>query len=285
MSFPNLQPGRNGHGPDHDKAPSLNGGAFPVPDTLEAPAAVVRAKRKRTIFPPNAAADSFSSFLYQAYRHELGALPLTRWVILALFGIAVALLPLRAWWLSAAIVVASLVLILCVVIWRRRDFVRFTEQSLPNVAPKVLDPAEKVPIHVTGHLSVEGQYARYTALPGFYRSFATREHALLCLVRPSRFLRVAIWPPEQTGMWYAFFSPQLMHSVRYGSLHFNRQASPAVAVTYDFSYVKPSREKEQILRETVFIACRDERDAQRILADLRKEVPISREPASSSAAA
>ncbi len=282
MSYPEIQPGRNGHGPDHVKAPSQNGGAFHIQGGLEAPAGMIRANRKRTVFPSAPPADSFSSFLYMAYCHEVGAIRLTRWLIMALLAGALGLLVFRLWWLSGAFAVMAVALIGSVILWRRRDFVDFQAEPLPAVAPTKLRPSEKLPVYATGHFSVEGQYARYTYLPGYYRTFSTREHALLCLVRPSNFLRIATWPPEQTGMWYSFFTPALMHSVRYGMLHFNRQASPAVAVEYDFSYVKPGRNKEQILRETIYIACADHATAERVLADLLVEGPASREPATSS---
>jgi hypothetical protein len=282
MSYPEIQPGRNGHGPDTVKAPPQNGGAFHIHEGLEAPAGVIRANRKRTVFPADAQADSFSSFLYKAYRHEVGAIRLTRWLIMALLAGALGLLVFRLWWLGGALAVMAVVLIACVILWRRRDFVDFQAEPLPAVTPTKLRPSEKLPIYATGHFSVEDQYARYTYLPGYYRSFPTREHALLCLVRPSSFLRIATWPPEQTGMWYSFFTPALMHSVRYGMLHFNRQASPAIAVEYDFSYVKPGRSKEQILRETIYIACADHATAARVLADLLVEGPVVRETAASS---
>ena len=282
MSLPVIQPGRNGHGPDHVEAPSQNGGAFHIQAGLEAPAGVIRANRKRTIFPSDALADSFSSFLYKAYHHEVGAIRLTRWLVMGLIAATVGLLVFRLWWLSGALALAATALIVSIRLWRRRDFVRFQAEALPAVTPQKLRPSDKLPIYATGHFSVEGQYARYTYLPGYYRTFSTREHALLCLVRSSSFLRVATWPPEQTGMWYAFFTPALMHDVRYGMLHFNRQASPAIAVEYDFSYVKPGRSKQEILRETIYIACADQDTAQRVLADLLVEGPAVQHTARSS---
>jgi hypothetical protein len=247
---------------------------------LEAPANLVRPNRPRTVFPAEASADSVRTLLYNAYRHEVGAVRLTRWLIFLCLLIAAAwatgFLPGR-WWVSGAALLAALTLVTAVVRQRRRDFVRFEELERPEVMPEKVDPNDKIGVHVTGHFSVEGQYARYTFLPGFYRTFATREHALLCLVRSRRFLKIAIWPPEQTGMWYVFFTPHLMHSVRYGRLHFSSAASPAIAVDYDLTVLKPGRTKEQIVTETVYIACANERDAARILADLLVEIPLPTE--------
>ncbi len=277
MPLPSYTNGRNGHGPGENGAPSAQDGAFHIPGILEAPANLVRPSRPRTVFPAEPSADSLRALLYNAYRHEVGAVRLTRWLIFFCLLIAAVwatgFLPGR-WWVSGGALLAALVLVTAVVSQRRRDFVRFEELSRPEVTPAKIDPNDKIGVHVTGHFSVEGQYARYTYLPGFYRTFATREHALLCLVRSRRFLKIATWPPEQTGMWYIFFTPQLMYSVRYGRLHFSSTVSPAIAVDYDLTVLKPGRTKEQIVRETVYIACANETDAVRMLADLLVDIPL-----------
>lgn len=74
---------------------------------------------------------------------------------------------------------------------RKRDFVNFQATALPTTSPSLLNPAHKLPIYATGLFSVENKYQRYTWLPGFYRTFATREHALLCQVAARKFLQVA----------------------------------------------------------------------------------------------
>ncbi|MCB0044198.1 MAG: hypothetical protein KDD92_02080 [Caldilineaceae bacterium] len=282
MPAPDFTHHRNGNGPNKTKAPSLGDGAFRFA-ALEAPDHLPKPRPTRTVFPPNAAADSQSSRLYQAYRHELAGISLTRWLIWLLTALAiVAATPLLPgpWWLGGIALLPALWLAIMVVTRRSRDFVRFDAQPTPALTPQKLDSADKIPAHVTGHFSVEGQYMRYTWLPGFYRTFSTREHALLCLVRPRRFARIGIWPPEQAGMWYIFFTPPLVRAVRYGRLYFERKPRPAVAVTYELTISRPGR-KEKVAEETVYIACADEAAAHSILADLlveereRSDLPVS----------
>ncbi len=254
------------------EAPQQSGGAFRAPRTLEPPAIIERVRRRRTTFPPEAKNDSLRTLLYNAYRHEFSGAPLTRWLIIGLIALAIFWmtgLPPGRWWVGGAALLLALILIVTIVITRRRDFVRFEESSPPVVAAAQLDPADKIPVNVTGYFSVEGQYARYTWLPGFYRTFATREHALLCLVRNRRFLRIGRWPGYQTGMWYVFFTPEMMRRIRYGRLHFGRKAAPAIAVDYEFVIPKSGRfQRDQQVEETVYIACQNEEDARRIWADL-----------------
>lgn len=254
------------------EAPQQSSGVFRAPRTLEPPAIMERLRKRRTVFPPEAENDSLRTLLYNAYRHEFGGAPLTRWLIIGLIALAILWitgLPPGRWWVGGAALLLALTLIITIVVTRRRDFVRFEESLPPEVVPVKLKPADKIPVNVTGYFSVEGQYARYTWLPGFYRTFATREHALLCLVRDRRFLRIGRWPGFQTGMWYVFFTPEMMRRIRYGRLHFGRKAAPAVAVDYEFTIPKSGRfQRDQQVEETVYIACQNEEDARRIWADL-----------------
>jgi hypothetical protein len=45
---------------------------------------------------------------------------------------------------------------------------------------------KRAALYITGALSVEAKVRSFTALPGFYRSFATREHVLIGRVQPRR---------------------------------------------------------------------------------------------------
>ena len=71
-------------------------------------------------------------------------------------------------------------------------------------------------MYVTGGLTVEGSEQRFTFVPGFYKTFATREHALLCQVRPAARVGVLRWPEAEVGMWYAFFQPNADPAGRMG---------------------------------------------------------------------
>lgn len=264
-----IQPDSN----ETSEAPQENSGAFPVARNLEAPVVVTRQQRPRpTAFPPEIAINSLRTLLYNAYRHEFGGAPLSRWLIILLFAIAffwaTGLLPGR-WWVSGAALLLAIGLIATIATLRKRGFVHFKAEARPEIVAAKLPPNDKIAVNVTGLFSVEGQEARYTGLPGFYRTFATREHALLCLVRDRRFLKIGRWPAMPTGMWYIFFTPQITRAFSYGQLHFGKQPTPAIAVDYEIVIPKSSRfRRDKIVNETIYIACQNEQDAARILADL-----------------
>jgi len=265
-----MKTGDNGY----REAPQKSGGAFRMPRILEAPAPTGRSQRLRpTVFPPEIESDSLRTFLYNAHRHELGGAPLSRWLIILLFLIALigvtGLVPGR-WWISGASLWLAMGLIAAIVSLRRRDFVRFEDEAPPAIPAARLNPNDKIAVNVTGLFSVEGQEARYTGLPGFYRTFTTREHALLCLVRDRRFLKIGRWPALTTGMWYIFFTPEITRTVRYGRLHFGKKPAPAVAVDYEIRVPNSSRfRRDKVVNKSVYITCQNEQNALRIFGDLK----------------
>ncbi|HXF62658.1 MAG TPA: hypothetical protein VNK95_13635, partial [Caldilineaceae bacterium] len=114
---------------------------------------------------------------------------------------------------------------------------------------------------------------RFTWLPGFYRTFATGEHAVLCLVRDRRWGYMAQWPPDEPGMWYAFFEPSVISEVRWGELRFGRNRATALAVAYHLTIPATARKREQIRPEVLYLAVQSEADARRLFADLLQHMP------------
>ena len=178
----------------------------------------------------------------------------------------------------AAVVV--LLLLLALWSWQRyassSGFVYFLPQALPPsdgpVAPRPLAPTDKLPVYVSGALSVDTKVRRFAALPGFYRTFATREHALLCQARPRRLARLAVWPEEEVGLWYAFFHAPEVRQLRTGEIAFDRTRLPGFAVEYEPDKPldgKPRRRQPQ--RITLYIAFPQAADCQAALADLMVE--------------
>lgn len=250
MNLSPQPPSSNGHHP----APPAQGGDFAAP-------------RPRTVFPPEPSRSAGAGLLYALGRARLGEAPLLRllWILGALLALADAALPMpRGLWLGGAILFALLVLTITTWAGARRRFVTFSQGALPQLTPAALLPADKVPVWVTGRLSVEGRERDFTWLPGFYRTFATREHALLCLCRPRRLFGVARWPQAEAGLWYAFFKPQEMLDVYWGTLHFGKASAPALAVTHTPQHGAKKRRNP----ETLYIAAEDETLLRRILADL-----------------
>lgn len=212
-----------------------------------------------------------SRLIYYFDRMLLAGAPVSRWVnILLLFVGALGALGLvPGHWLTAAI---------CLLLlggffwlrrhWRSRDYVRFQEAPLPQIRPQALAPSDKVPIHATGYFTVEGKNERFTWLQGYFRTFATREHAVICLVQPKLSL-LAQWPEKDVGMWYVFFFPRSVRNVRLGTVAFGRETQPCVAVEHEIHIPKKGRfSRERTLHETVILASDTEADSLKILADL-----------------
>ncbi len=213
--------------------------------------------------------------LYNLTRHHWSGAPLSRWLafLLLLGGLVTGIGWLPGGWPVAALwLLAFLTLLGMMVYWRRRDFVRFQEAPAPELIPARLDPSDKIPIFATGHFSVEGKYRRFTWLQGFFRTFATREHAVICHVPPRRFL-LGQWPERETGLWYQFFMPGDIQQVRWGVIDFGAKPMVGLAVEYRLTIPKRSRlSRARTLDETVFLACHTEEDARRILANLLYEL-------------
>ncbi|MEM7125771.1 MAG: hypothetical protein AAF702_05570 [Chloroflexota bacterium] len=272
---------QNGYHP----APSKSGGAFLSADqpfgsspdqaaNLHKPSVIPQSSQNqnRTVFPEDVPLASTRTFLYNLVQHSMMGWSLFRWglsliVLLVLIGLGVGLYS----WRIAVILAPVLLLIPYSVLrrWRKEDYVHFEESSLPEAQAESLDSAEKIPVHVTGLFHVEGREQRFTWLPGFYRTFATREHALLCMAPDSTFLRIGGFDPDCVGMWYIFFEPKDICELRWGSLYFGRTSRPTILVTRQF--VQPAKgrmRREKIATEQVFLSFQNEADGQRIWSDL-----------------
>lgn len=249
----------------HHGSPPASGGAFAAP-------------RERTVFPHERILLAPATLLYAWRRRQVAGTPLIRlpqWLLLAggTFW-AVGLLPGR-WW-GAGLCLLLLVALQGTLWWlRRRDFVHFTPDALSPVQPRPLSATAKIPLFATGLFGVERKERRFTWLPGFYRTFATREHALLCQVHdhPTGF---GDSPPEEEGLWYIFFTPPTIESVQGGTLAFGRNRRPALAVSYRHIPAGQKKTKSPTSRpETVYLAFQQHEDREMVLADLLFDLPLA----------
>jgi hypothetical protein len=212
------------------------------------------------------------AIFYRLNRHHFSDIPLSRWIqigLLALAGIAfISRVP--AYWIVAGTLIFMFLLFTAASIyWHRQNYMAFTEKPKPTVEPKALKPADKLPILASGHFSVEGKQARFTWLQGYFRTFATREHALLCLAQPSCFALLGHWPEKEVGMWYIFFRDQDIESIRWGEVSHGGEKLPGLAVDHQVFIPKQGRfDRNKSLHRTLYMACREEEDLYRILADL-----------------
>ncbi len=265
--FPYTKPQPTSNG--HHAAPPSTGGAFSD------------ARAERTEFPRDQIPIALDSLLYLASRLHFGGMPLLRWPQwLCFFVIVIAalgLLPGQSWWIGGALLL-WLGLQVIFHLRRRRDFVTFSERALPSVLPQPMPVSNKIPIFATGVFAVENKQQRYTWLPGFYRTFATREHALLCQVAAEPFWPICQWSEAEQGLWYIFFTPSAIDKIHVGTLAFGRHNRPALAIHYREPVVTTDKPRPPIMR-IVYVACQQESDLHRILADLLVDgKPMSSQP-------
>jgi hypothetical protein len=249
------QPSMNGK----VEAPSFIGGASAV-------------SAQRTIFPEVHLTRTAQTLFYWLSRHFLAGISLWRWLLGTLLVLAllwgVAGLP-GQWWVTLLVLLGCSGAVAWFFYWRRRDYVYFSPLPRPGITPSALAVADKVAIFVTGHLTVENKAQRFTWLPGFYRTFATREHAIMCHVKQQSYLGLGHWPENEVGLWYLFFSPQELVQLDWGNLTFGREVYLAIAVTYQRTIPARGRfQPERVINEIVYLAVASEDDGKQILADL-----------------
>ncbi len=219
-------------------------------------------------------------FFYALHHFHLGGLPASRYLAFLWLSITIlaALGVIPGGWITITLVLllwgAQIVLGLR---YQRQQYVSFASTPLPALTAQPLEIADKLPIFATGLLNVEGRYKRYTLLPGFYRTFATSEHALLCRVQERSWLAMLSWPREDSGMWYAFIHPNDIHRLSWGEIRFGSNTYPAVAVEYQLEIPSTQRRKNAEIRsETVYLACADQDSAQRLYVDLLQNLPADK---------
>jgi hypothetical protein len=117
---------------------------------------------------------------------------------------------------------------------RRRLYVWFLPEAFSSAPPRpaALQPHDKVLVRATGLFNVDGQEAVWTDLVAYYRTFATREHAIMARRTPTRFLGFGEREPETLGMWYLFITPTALARVTPGQLYFGREPRPALRLNY-----------------------------------------------------
>lgn len=266
--------GNNGHNAPYETPLDASGVSLhqPIP------------RRKPTTFAADVPLRGFGPTLYALHRFHLGGIPASRyiaalWILIAALA-AIGIIPGR--WITVTLALllwASQIII--GMHYRRRHYVSFNPASLPTLAVDPLTPSEKETVFVTGLLNVEGRYQRYTYLPGFYRTFATGEHAIICQVKDRSWLGILSWPEEQAGMWYAFVNPSEIHQLAWGKLRFGNTLYPALAIDYQLEMPPgPRRKKTEVRQETIYLACAEQDSAQRIYVDLLQNLPAEKITAS-----
>lgn len=217
---------------------------------------------------------------YQLRHHTVGAWALDRWgITAAVVGAAVILLlwylrgmpPMAAWhWgVLLGIVLAALGLA-WLKRWAGREmYVAFTaDPSIPAPAPRPLEPTDKVPLRATAVFEVEGKTRLFTDLLAYWRTFGSREHAVLAIVHRSRFLLLGSVDEHVLGMWYVFFTPAMIVAITPGTVAFGAAVRPALRVAYRFTPPAAGRKPAPAIVRLVYLAFADAADRAQVWADL-----------------
>lgn len=266
--------GHNGHNGSYETPLDASGVSLhhPIP------------KRKPTTFAADVPLRGFGPTLYAIHRFQLGGIVASRyiaalWLLIAALA-AIGILPGR--WITVALALLLWVgQIALGVRYRQKHYVSFSTAPLPALAVNPLTPPEKLTVFATGLLGVEGRYQRYTYIPGFYRTFATGEHAIICQVKERSWLGILSWPEEETGMWYAFVNPSDIHRLVWGELRFGSNTYPALSLEYRLEIPPgPRRKKAEIRQATIYLACTEQDSAQRLYVDLLQNLPTDKIAAS-----
>lgn len=215
-----------------------------------------------------------SGVLYLLRRHHLGAFSLLHWIsILGLGGgalIATGRFDVHRLW-SCPLLLLAVALPAADWLAARRDYVSFTpETHVPEAAR--LSPQTHVGVWATGLFEVEGRLRRHTWLQATYRTFPSREHAVIATCVPSTLLRIGRSRGQDHGMWYIFCLPQAIRNVQVGYVQFGRRQQPAVALTHTTDV--PGRFRRKRTRRenvVVYLGCARTADALTIAGDLQAE--------------
>ncbi len=245
-------------------------GATPIASPNDKPPPV---RNGPTQFLPDVQPASWRGWLYLLARSQCMGLNLSRWLYLCFTAVAFAwaVVPLPGGWvISLGWIGLLAALWIAIRLARRTDFVAFEREELVLPPGRSISPADKLPVYVTGTLGVEQKLRTFTTVPGFYRTFATREHALLCRVYERRILGIASWPGDEIGLWYAFFTPDQIAGVELGHMQVGTGNLPALAVTCR-PLADATKRRKQPVQSVLYLAFLNQDDAATALADLTVE--------------
>lgn len=224
---------------------------------------------------------------YQVNRHHWMGAPLDRWAAVGLVMLA-GLFAIR-WLPGGAVGVALCALLLAALLLLRRlaarryfqVFVAEGEPARRRPAAAMLDPADKLLLRATGGFEVEGRNRDFTELLAYFRSFETREHAVMAICPPSSFVGIGAWPGHEIGMWYMFFKNTEIQRIVPGQVEFGRANRPALRIDVRREippatspldvwggYRSGGRTKPRFENATLYLSFDSPADRERVLADL-----------------
>ncbi len=210
----------------------------------------------------------FYYLLYNLEKHYALEVRMRTWVnwLLLLLALFILLLNLPGkWYLAGLILALILFLSLSNRFARTRYYVHFRAQPdyTPQDTPPPLWPEDKLLHHASGHFEVEGKEADWTHLIAYYRTFETREHAIMARLTPSTFLKVGLLYLDDLGMWYRFITPDNLLDVTPGQSYVGPWMEPALRLRY-----RRFDEKDNPIQDTFFLHFSSPDHRDRVMADL-----------------
>jgi hypothetical protein len=224
---------------------------------------------------------------YQLRLHRVGGWALDRWAVTLAWGANALILTrwmwrgqpvLPAWhWLILALLLLGGAAVVVMRGWAaRRSYVLFLpEPGLASPAPLPLLPEDKIPLRASGWFDVQSRERLFADLPAYWRTYASREHAVLAIQHPSRFLLLGRSRDEDAGMWYAFIPPAAIIKVTPGALRYGRRISSGLRVVYRRQPpALDGKRPPKAVVATIYLAFEDAASRGRVWADLVAEVHI-----------
>jgi len=147
-------------------------------------------------------------------------------------------------------------------------YVVFTPQShLAAPPPRKMAPEDKEAHFATGRFAVAEKHGYLADLTAYWRSFGTREHAVMAIQHASRFFLGSL-PADQIGMWYIFFRPEDIEEVTPGEVAFGARGRPGLRVAYRSLPPEDAKKPRKPSREIAYLAFESEAGRERVWADL-----------------
>jgi hypothetical protein len=207
---------------------------------------------------------------YQLNRHRIGPLRLN--LVPLLFALASGLIWRRGGLTgeqAILIIALCLILVLVTLLAKRLGFVVFRRNKralLPAPDRPELVPDEKVAVRATGLFEVRDRQCYLVEVPADFATMETREHIVMGRMLDPRFLVGT--PKADAGWWYIFFKPHMIREIEVGKVHFGLRARSAIKVAYEAA--------EEGRVEPVYLSFDEALQMQRVLENLRRDVPVPR---------
>jgi hypothetical protein len=217
---------------------------------------------------------------YQLRHHTLGEWSLDRWGItvgsLAAAGILLRwflreLPPAPAWhWAILLLIIVSALGLAYLRHWAGRQMYVVFAAAPSSVAPasRPLAPTDKVSVRATAVFEVEGKERLFADLLAYWRTFGSREHAVLAIVQRARFLLLGSVAERILGMWYVFFTPAMIETITPGTVAFGAASRPALRVAYRFTPPAAGRKPAALVTRLLYLSFADEAGRAQVWADL-----------------